>query len=1077
MPGKLKIILNSFLYYRKHVFYQLLIILLLSAVITGSLLTGSSVRNSLKNNAHEHLGNTDFLISSGLRYFDPELITDLNAKGLNCTGLFELAGSCRSFSDQKTAMQVNIIFTETNFFQFNNSDSSGQGRNSGIAINKKLADQLAVKEGDELLIRFRKVSDIPPDAPFAPSTDEQGSVVRRIERIIEPSDGGNFSLLISQIDPLNIFIPSEEFENLTGNSTKFNRILISHGENLTTEKINVILKSTLSPDDIGLKIRRTTGSQAELLSSRVFIDENLVKSIRELLPFAEPVLTYLANKIEKDSSVTPYSFVSGVSSNLYPFSDKNGIVINSWLSTDLNAKIGDSLKLYWYSPDSLNHLAEKSRYFYVMDIVQIKDKYADSLLMPDFPGIAASESCSAWDAGLPVKIKNIRAKDEAYWKKYRGTPKAFISYETAKEIWGSNYGVATSIRFESNTPQEIEETLTGKINTDLSGFSVRDIYKESIIAAENSVDFGSLFIGLGFFLIVASMVLLSFSMSYYLTVREADIKTLHALGFRNHYIRNLLFYETSVTGFAGCFLGALTGYFINVFITAALNSVWTDAVQTDALQPYFDFASIFSGFIITLIIIMLYIYLEAGRYLRRLHTGKKQKLPATNRNGGWLLIISLASAAIFQILSFQQGKNSVIFAFLSGILLFSAMILAWREYFIYPGKSSSSHINVSRLYYRSFPSHATAPVLFIAAGIFAFFITSVNRKSFSEDMTNNSSGTGGYLFWCESGIPIMDDLSEVQGRKSAGFEDTTSLRFVMMKRSPGNDASCLNLNYITAPVLLGLNPSDFISGDRFSFASVIKNVNQENPWEMLSENPGENTIYGIADQTVLEWGLKIGVGDTVIMRSEQGKPLKIIIAAGLKPSVFQGNVVISSRNLVRYFPSVPGNSVMLVMGNSGSADYYKNLLEERLSGYDVHIEKTSDRLSSFYRVTNTYLSVFGILGGLGLMTGIAGLGFVLLRNYNQRKREFSLMLAVGFTIRKIRKMILSGQMLILVAGISTGVISATIATLPSLNSGQEIPWLNMILIIIGIFITGTMSVVLAVRSVRMQSLTETLRKE
>ena len=69
----------------------------------------------------------------------------------------------------------------------------------------------------------------------------------------------------------------------------------------------------------------------------------------------------------------------------------------------------------------------------------------------------------------------------------------------------------------------------------------------------------------------------------------------------------------------------------------------------------------------------------------------------------------------------------------------------------------------------------------------------------------------------------------------------------------------------------------------------------------------------------------------------------------------------------------------------------------------LKLKRLSDRLASFYEVTNTYLSVFGVFGALGMITGIAGLGFVLLRNYNYRRREFALMLATGFNVKKIRE--------------------------------------------------------------------------
>ena len=72
------------------------------------------------------------------------------------------------------------------------------------------------------------------------------------------------------------------------------------------------------------------------------------------------------------------------------------------------------------------------------------------------------------------------------------------------------------------------------------------------------------------------------------------------------------------------------------------------------------------------------------------------------------------------------------------------------------------------------------------------------------------------------------------------------------------------------PPLLGADPAEFISRGSFSFARTIEKENI-NPWQYLSIPPANNTIYGIADQTVLDWGLKIKIGDTLMMRSENGR--------------------------------------------------------------------------------------------------------------------------------------------------------------------------------------------------------------
>ena len=238
-----------------------------------------------------------------------------------------------------------------------------------------------------------------------------------------------------------------------------------------------------------------------------------------------------------------------------------------------------------------------------------------------------------------------------------------------------------------------------------------------------------------------------------------------------------------------------------------------------------------------------------------------------------------------------------------------------------------------------------------------------------------------------------------------------------------------------------------------------------------------NTIYGIADQTVLDWGMKIKVGDTLIIRSENGSPLNIIIAAGLQSSVFQGNILIGMENFTKYYPTVSGSSVFLIGGEKTQIDLYKSTLDERLENYGVNVEKTTDRLAAFYNVTNTYLSVFSVFGALGMITGIIGLGFVLLRNYNQRKQEFALMLAIGFHIKSIRKMIFSEQLLIIFAGATSGIVSAVIATLPSLRNNAEVPWIFMMIVVVTIVMTGIIALLVSVRSITGQSLTASLKKE
>jgi putative ABC transport system permease protein len=1086
MPGIFRYVFRSLRFYKMPVLNQILIIILLSAVITGSLLTGSSVRSSLKRSSAVRLGNTGILISSGLRYFDGEVINRMRTDaGIECTGIVELSGYCQALNSQKGAYKTHIFGIRNDFFKFNGCESSNI-KPGEVGINKKLADYLGLKPGDDLILRFKTISDIPADAPFASSKESDHSLVLKIGIVLQPVCSGNFSLSINQITPMNVFMNISDLQKISNGHSKLNRILIKNNRDLSVNSVSQSFKKILSPADIGLKIRMVNKTgQGEIISDRIFIDEMTVDQIRDLLPSAAPVITYLGNSFTAGQNSTPYSFISALPSSLYSEIPKgNGIVINTWMAEDLDVKIGDSLKISWYSPDSLKNLQERDKWFNITEIVEFSGVWSDSLLMPEFPGISGAESCSDWDAGIPVKLKQIRKKDEDYWNKFRGTPKAFISYEAGKQIWGNNFGTATSMRFPAGlTTEEIDEKLSGSLDPAKSGFIITNLSEDSVKAANESVDFGTLFLSLGFFLILASVILLSFAVSSYFDTKIEQIRTLFNLGFKTGWIKKTLFAESCVIASIGSLAGAIAGYLINIVITRALNTVWSGATQTDTLLASFNSFSVLTGFVVTMLVILSLMHVKINRYIKMLNTKEKEIVKIFSMKSNLLLFYISASVTISLFaLSLLNKENELALSFGSGMMLLITLVLLWRQYFVARGNYVKGQINrmsLSELYYSSHPGHAVTPVLFIAAGIFAVFITGANKMNFNEETTRRSDGTGGYLLWCENSIPVKEDLNSKSGRNIYGLDgkEFAMMNIVQMKRTSGDDASCLNLNHVTSPPLLGTDPEDFIKKGSFSFSDAIKKNNLNNPWQFLNDNSGNHIIYGIADQTVLKWGLKIKTGDTLIMRAENGQPLKIIIAAGLRSSVFQGHVLIGLENFTKYYPSVSGNSVFLIDGERQLTDMYKVTLNDRFNNNGISIEKTTERLASFNEVTNTYLSVFGVFGAFGMITGIAGLGFVLLRNYNLRKREFALMLAIGFPFRAIKKMILSEQIKILFAGITSGVLSALVATLPSIQRSSEVPWILLSVMILSIAATGLTALLLSVRSITVNSLTVCLKKE
>ncbi len=188
-------------------------------------------------------------------------------------------------------------------------------------------------------------------------------------------------------------------------------------------------------EDAELEFARLTNtSSLELRSPRIFLPAPVVQAAMNTkgatataLAAPSPVLTYLVNQFRAGTNTTPYSMVTAAGEPWTPAGMQDDeILVNQWLAEDLNLKVGDSLDLVYFLPESAANLVEATNRLRVRGIVPLEGIYADRTLMPEFPGLAKAESTHDWDAGFPL-VHKIRDKDEDYWKKHRGTPKAYVT--------------------------------------------------------------------------------------------------------------------------------------------------------------------------------------------------------------------------------------------------------------------------------------------------------------------------------------------------------------------------------------------------------------------------------------------------------------------------------------------------------------------------------------------------------------------------------------------------------------------------------------------------------------------------
>ncbi len=1071
----LRYTIQSFKHYFRLNLAVILGVALSTAILLGAFVIGDSVQHNLQKITLDRLGKTDFVITSGERLFRAKLSDDLNNKGLQTSSILRANGMAILNGGEARANQLQVWGVDQTFNDFAKTDSLYFLQENEAVINEQLATILGVKIGQELLIRVNKLSTFPSNTPFVSAEENSISFRVKIKAIANVEQTGNFNLQNIQSSPKNIFLSKEWMNKQLELNNKANLILIS-SEKSNENQILKHLQNSWKLEDINLKIRKDEVLVfSEIISDRVFIEPEIEQFAKNELTGSYPVLTYFVNQFENKENTTPYSFVSGISNEDFDINE-NELVINQWMADDLNAQVGDSILLDYFIVGPLRQLEEKSNQFIVKDIVEIEGKWNDPLLMPEIPGMSDAGHCRDWETGVPVNLASIRQKDEDYWNNYKGTPKAFINLETAKKLWQNRFGGSTAIRFNTLETSTIEKKLLAGLSPTTVGFQITAAKKDGLKAANGGVDFGELFIGLSFFVLFAALLLAYLMFKLYLNYRKTEVTTLQAIGFPTKKIRKLILSESAFLIFFGVLIGIPIGLAYNSLILKAINTIWFEIVQTSMVETHITLAAITNALLTISILSLITIWLVLRKFTKRIEKQQKvvtRKRLLFNLIPGLVLLIGSISILI-PLLSKNSEVDPKLF-FIAGFGLLPAFILLLNSIFISKSNSqnklnSLSRFIFNRLYYNR--KKAILLISFLSIGIFLVLSTGLNRKDLSKNADQASSGTGGYDYFAETSLPVLVDLNSEEGQFEFGLEDK-KFEFIQFRTLSGDDASCLNLNRVSRPRLLGFDPADFDRRQAFTFATHTTELNSNHLWLSLNETLDDGTIPAIADQTVIKWGLGKSVGDTLIYKNEMGDQVVLKLIGGLANSVFQGNVIISEENFINHFPSVSGSQVFLISGKDN-----EKVLQSSMRNYGLEIEPAKDRLMKFYQIENTYLNIYLQLGALGLLIGTIGLGIVIYRSLMEQRSELAILRASGYPKKRLFRIIFAEHLLMTISAILIGSIPAVISAIPSLSSNlyQGLIYWAVYLILI-VFSSASLWIYIAGKLSMRSDLNEALRND
>ena len=1128
--------LRSLRHYWRTQLGVLLGVAIASAVLVGALAVGDSVRGSLRDQALQRIGRIQVALLAGDRFVRNELAKDLGEElGVVAAPTLQLRGLARG-KDNARAGIVDVLGVDERFFELGPSGRSiGAPAARKAWINAPLAAQLSAKVGDSILVRVEKPSYLPRDMVMSTIDDVSFALRVEVDRVLGSDDFGRFGLRASQLPGMSVYLRLDwlqkevelEGANLvllgSGRDTENAPDAATESGDELAERAQEALKAKWTARDAQLRVREFEGRDvAEIVSERIFIEPAIRDAIRKMGPRFAGSLTYFVNAIRHGDKSTPYSMVAGLGplslqppiEALKPMlglapqrkgpNDKlPGIVVNEWLAKDLGVAPGAKVELDYFVVGPGLKLVDKTQAFVVRRVEPLSGAAADRDLMPEFPGLHDSEHCRDWDPGIPMDLDKIRDHDEKYWEEHKGTPKAFVELGAASAIWGNRFGDLTAIRVPKDVVHAVFESLPRLLDPASVGLHFRELRDSALAASASPTDFGGLFLALSFFLILAALLLTAMLFVFGVEQRASEIGVLLATGHRPKQVRRRFLVEALLVAGAGALIGSLVGLGYTRAVLYGLGTLWRGAVADAALSFAATPSTIVTGIVASVLAALFAIFFAMRKAFRHAPVAllkSKNGLPQLHVRRRvsrlqWILIgfFGIAALAIALGSSASAGSAQAAAFFGAGSCLLIAGILVLRAWLLRgaePGavtddsdglaaatgalstRAELAARNSGRRLGRS-----VATIALLASGTFLVVGVQANRLEAPADWSVRASGTGGFALFGRSTIPVLRDLDSEAGREAYVLEDSLleGVSFVPLRQREGDDASCLNLNAPQNPQLLGVAAKELAKRGAFDFAATIEQIDAS-PWTLLERDDDPDVVPAIGDAASVQWTLKKALGDTIQYIDEAGRPFRVRIVATVRNSILQGDLLISEAKFRDRFPSASGHRVFLVDAPRERLDEVAKGLSEALEDVGLQLTPTAERLRAFQAVQNTYLLIFQLLGGLGLLLGSVGLGMVVLRNALERRSELGLLRAVGWSTSTVRGLVWREHAVLLAAGLGCGVVAALLALAPLVLDGRIDP-LPMLGLIVAVALSGLLWVALASRAATQGPLLDALRDD
>jgi ABC-type antimicrobial peptide transport system permease subunit len=614
-----------------------------TAVLTGALLVGDSLRAHLRSTALARLCGIEYaIVSQG--FFRAELARNLDRarsdhhSDLRIAPTILVSAAISHAETRARSNRVNVIGVSAELPALLGDGASSiapgtvppSATTDGVVLNDALAAEIGAAVGDEVVLRLPRPDDAPLESLLG-QRDRRTIARRWVVRGIVPAEGaGAVSLRPGHDVPRNVFAPLALLQGALGREDEVNALLIAgrtRHEQPVPPDLDAALASALARsvalEDVGLVLRVSeTHGYLAVESTGFFLEPHVEEAAREAARAigATPaaVLAYVANRIrpvEGTSEGIPYSTVVALDDTAVRSADletvraapgdageqppettitDGTIRLNEWAANDLGASPGDRIELEYYVTGPFGSVESRTATFTLSAVVAMSGGAIDRGFTPEYRGVTDVAHLSDWDPPFPVDLRRVRERDESYWETYRTAPKGFLSLADGQRLWArqqDRFGAVSSIRAyprEGVEPAALVDTFRAELRSRLDparfGLVFDPVRRRALASGAGSTDFGGLFLAFSLFLIASAAMLIALLFRLGVEQRRPQLGVLLAVGFHARRVWAMLLAEGTVVAALGGGVGVVAALGYGWLMLAGLRTWWSAAVHAPAIE-------------------------------------------------------------------------------------------------------------------------------------------------------------------------------------------------------------------------------------------------------------------------------------------------------------------------------------------------------------------------------------------------------------------------------------------------------------------------------------------------------------